>query len=61
LPEQLEIYSDAPPPEPRAEGGWTLRLRGRTSVTARLKKLLRGPASFRSAVPPRKTPLQPCD
>ncbi|HEX8583662.1 MAG TPA: response regulator [Allosphingosinicella sp.] len=61
LPEQLEIYSDAPQPESEAQGGWTLRLRGRTSVIARLKKLLRGPASFRSAVPPRETPLQPCD
>ncbi|HEY0026468.1 MAG TPA: response regulator [Allosphingosinicella sp.] len=61
LPEQLEIYSDAPPSEREAESGWTLRLRGRTSVIARFKKLLRGPASFRSAVPPRETPLQPCD
>jgi CheY-like chemotaxis protein len=61
LPEQLVIYSDAPQPESEAQGGWTLRLRGRTSVIARLKKLLRSPASFRSAVPPRETPLQPCD
>jgi CheY-like chemotaxis protein len=58
LPEQLEIYGDAPAAE---EAGWTLRLSGRTSVMARLKKLLRGPASFRSAVPPREAPLQPCD
>lgn len=62
LPEQLEIYSDAPPPvaeEPQP--GWTLRLRGRTSVLARLKKLLRGPGSYRSAMPPDEKPLQPCD
>jgi CheY-like chemotaxis protein len=61
LPEQLEIYSDAPPPAGGQPAGWTLRLSGRTSVLARLKKLLRGPESFRSAVPPRETPLQPCD
>jgi CheY-like chemotaxis protein len=64
LPEQLEMYGDAPAADEEAAGqaGWTLRLRGRTSVLARLKKLLRGPASFRSAVPPRETPpLQPCD
>jgi CheY-like chemotaxis protein len=62
LPEQLEIYRDAPaPPEETPAAAWTLRLRGRTSVIARLRKLLRGPASFRSAVPPREVPLQPCD
>jgi CheY-like chemotaxis protein len=64
LPEQLQMYGDAPAAEAgeAAPAGWTLRLRGRTSVIARLKRLLRGPASFRSAVPPReRTPLQPCD
>jgi CheY-like chemotaxis protein len=62
LPERLEMYSGAPAPGPEAgPAGWTLRLRGRTSVLARLSRLLRGPASFRSAVPPRETPLQPCD
>lgn len=62
LPDQLEIYSEAP--SATAEGGspgWTPRLRGRTSVLARLKKLLRGPGSFRSALDRREQPLQPCD
>jgi DNA-binding NarL/FixJ family response regulator len=60
LPEQLEMYSGAPRHE-AGQAAWTLRLRGRTSVIARLSRLLRGPASFRSAVPRRETPLQPCD
>jgi len=48
LPEQLEIYSEAESaPEP--EGGWVGRLGGRTSRLARLWKLVRRPASFRSA------------
>lgn len=61
LPEQLQIYGDAPAAEEAPAARWTLRLRGRTSVMARLKKLLRGPASFRSALPAREAPLQPCD
>ena len=60
LPEQLEIYSDAPAVEEGA-ARWTMRLRGRTSMFAKLRKLLRGPESFRSALPRRETPLQPCD
>ena len=62
LPEQLEIYSDVPAPaaaEPAPP--WTLRLTGRTSLLARLKKLLRSPASFRSGLRPGPAPLQPCD
>jgi CheY-like chemotaxis protein len=61
LPETLQIYSDAPAGADTRSAGWTPLLSGRTSVFARFKKLLRGPASFRSAVPPRETPLQPCD
>ena len=61
LPEQLEIYSDAPPADEAPPPGWTPRLRGRTSWLARLKKLLRGPASFRSAIPAPDASLQPCD
>lgn len=62
LPEQLEIYSDSPAAAPSESAApWTIRLRARTSVLARLKKLLRGPDSFRSAVPQGEQPLQPCD
>jgi CheY-like chemotaxis protein len=62
LPEQLEIYANAPAPAGQAQpAGWTLQLRGRTSVIARLRKLLRSPASFRSAVAQREAPLQPAD
>lgn len=61
LPEQLEIYSETSAKAEDAPAGWSPRLRGRTSVIARLKRLWRGPASFRSALPARKAPLQPCD
>jgi CheY-like chemotaxis protein len=61
LPDQLELYSDSPAPEEAQAAGWIVRLRGRTSVLAKLKKLLRGPASFRSAVAPREAAAQPCD
>ena len=61
LPAPLELYGEAPPAV-EAAAAWLPRLRGRTSLLARLKKLLRGPGSFRSALPPpREAPLQPCD
>jgi two-component system, response regulator PdtaR len=59
LPESLEMYSEAPSPTETAR--WTPRMRGRTSMMARLRRLLRGPESFRSALPSREAPLQPCD
>ncbi|HEY0149586.1 MAG TPA: response regulator [Allosphingosinicella sp.] len=62
LPAPLELYSDAPQAEAEAPANWLPRVRARMPVLARLKALLRGPGSFRSAVPPqRETPLQPCD
>ncbi len=62
LPEQLEIYSDASPQDAGTpEPGWTMRLRGRTSMLAKFRKLLRGPQSFRSALGRPEAPLQPCD
>jgi CheY-like chemotaxis protein len=60
LPEQLQIYSDVPQPALGAPRAWVPRLRGRTSILAKLRKLLRGPSSFRSAVP-ETPPYQPCD
>jgi DNA-binding NarL/FixJ family response regulator len=51
LPEQLEIYSEASAPEPDPSAGWVPRLTGCTSALARLWKLVRRPAHFRSAAP----------
>ena len=46
LPEQLQLYTtDAPPEEP----AWTPGVRRRTSLAARLLRLVRGPSRFRSA------------
>lgn len=48
LPETLQIYSGEPDPtEPAAT--WLPNVRRRTSLRARLWKLVRGPAGFRSA------------
>jgi CheY-like chemotaxis protein len=49
LPEPLEIYGDAD--TTAEEPAFALQLGGRTSWVARLKKLVRGPSSFRSAAP----------
>jgi CheY-like chemotaxis protein len=48
LPEPLEIYGEA---EEADEPAFALQLGGRTSWTAKLKKLVRRPSSFRSAAP----------
>ena len=61
LPDRLEIYGETPAAEGQAAPGWTPRLRSRTSLIARLKKLLRGPSRYRSAIAPREAPLQPAD
>jgi DNA-binding NarL/FixJ family response regulator len=50
LPEQLQIYSEAPLPAD-APAAWVPRLTGRTSSLARFRKLFRRPAHFRSAAP----------
>jgi two-component system, response regulator PdtaR len=46
LPEQLQFYAADPPPE---EPAWAPGVRRRTSLAARLLKLVRGPSRFRSA------------
>jgi CheY-like chemotaxis protein len=51
LPEPLELYGDAPPPEEEAPGSWVRRLTGRTSPFVRVRKLFRSPAHFRSGTP----------
>jgi len=48
LPERLELYSDPPQPKEGAPA-WIPGIRGRTSLAARLMKLVRRPSSFRSA------------
>ena len=48
LPEPLEIYGDG---QEADEPAFSLQLGGRTSWTAKLKKLVRRPSSFRSAAP----------
>lgn len=51
LPEELEIYSaEGEPTEPAA--AWSLGLRRRTSLAARLWRLVRHPSSFKSATRP---------
>ncbi|MEO7177201.1 MAG: response regulator [Allosphingosinicella sp.] len=49
LPEPLEIYRDED--KESDEPGFALQLCGRTSWVGKLKKLVRGPSSFRSATP----------
>ncbi|HEY7809308.1 MAG TPA: response regulator [Allosphingosinicella sp.] len=62
LPAPLELYGDTPRAAEEEATAWLPRLRSRTSLLARLKKLWRGPGSFRSALPPPpQAPLQPCD
>ena len=48
LPETLELYTDQPQPE-GGKPAWIPGIRGRTSLAARLMKLVRRPSSFRSA------------
>ena len=48
LPETLQLYSAQPQPEDGAPA-WIPGIRGRTSLAARLMKLVRRPSSFRSA------------
>jgi CheY-like chemotaxis protein len=48
LPEQLQIYSADPEPE-QAPSEWFSPVRSRTSLRARLWKLVRRPSAFRSA------------
>jgi CheY-like chemotaxis protein len=48
LPETLKLYSDQPQPEEGAPA-WIPGVRSRTSLRARLMKLVRRPSSFRSA------------
>jgi two-component system, response regulator PdtaR len=47
LPEQLEIYSAVP--QPKEQAAWVPGVRSRTSLKARLWKLVRHPSRFRSA------------
>ena len=54
LPAPLELYGEAPPPaagDSAPPAGWVRRLTGRTSPFARVWKLVRRPAHFRSAAP----------
>jgi CheY-like chemotaxis protein len=46
LPEELQLYSET---EAEPTPAWTPRIRRRTSLAARLWKLIRRPSSFRSA------------
>jgi CheY-like chemotaxis protein len=48
LPETLELYSNQPAPED-GRPAWIPGIRGRTSLAAKLMKLVRKPSSFRSA------------
>ena len=48
LSETLELYTDQPQPE-GGKPAWIPGIRGRTSLAARLMKLVRRPSSFRSA------------
>jgi CheY-like chemotaxis protein len=48
LPDELQLYSEAAL-EPDADADWVPGLLGRTSLAARLWKLVRRPSSFRSA------------
>jgi DNA-binding NarL/FixJ family response regulator len=48
LPETLKLYSDQPEPK-QGEPAWIPGVRGRTSLKARLMKLVRRPSRFRSA------------
>jgi CheY-like chemotaxis protein len=48
LPEQLQLYAQSPQPAGDQEE-WVPGLRRRTSLWARLRKLVRRPSSFRSA------------
>ena len=47
LPEQLQLYSATAEPAPKDD--WVPGVRRRTSLWARVKKLVRHPSSFRSA------------
>lgn len=46
LPEQLQLYTGSSDAEPKEE--WLPEVRSRTSLWARIRKLLRRPSSFRS-------------
>lgn len=48
LPEQLQIYSTDPRPEASVQA-WVPKVRRRTSLRARIWKLIRRPSAFRSA------------
>jgi CheY-like chemotaxis protein len=48
LPDTLQLYSDQPEPKDGAPA-WIPGVRGRTSLAARLMKLVRKPSRFRSA------------
>lgn len=48
LPEPLEMYGEA---EQAKDSGFSLKLGGRTSWLAKVKKLVRRPSSFRSSAP----------
>jgi hypothetical protein len=47
LPEQLQLYTAGA--EPVAKDDWVPGVRRRTSLWARVRKLMRRPSSFRSA------------
>lgn len=49
LPETLQLYSGETRPEDETRSGWIPTVRRRTSLRARLWKLVRHPSSFRSA------------
>jgi DNA-binding NarL/FixJ family response regulator len=51
LPKSLQIYGDGQAPEEEMPSGWVRLLTARTSPLARLWKLVRRPAHFRSAAP----------
>ena len=48
LPETLQLYTDGPDPD-APEPGWLPSVRRRTSLRARLWRLVRRPSAFRSA------------
>jgi CheY-like chemotaxis protein len=49
LPETLQLYSEVPEPEGDPNQSWLPGVRRRTSLRARLWKLVRRPSTFRSA------------